>query len=108
MRDVSAEEPDRALGEEDRLVLVSFWHQGCEPCRELRRELERLEDGVCLVLAVDADRHPEASARTRVSEFPTVVFFKHGVEVHRFRGGALPPSMHPTRWRGEPAAPQQT
>jgi thioredoxin-like negative regulator of GroEL len=96
VRDVSAEELDRALGEEERLVLASFWHRGCEPCRELRRELDGLDEGVCLVLAVDADRHPEASARHRVSEFPTVVFFKRGVELHRFRGGALPRSIHTT------------
>ncbi|MBO0687342.1 MAG: thioredoxin family protein [Candidatus Dormibacteraeota bacterium] len=92
MTDVSADELERTLGEEDRLLLVDFWHPSCEPCRELRRQLESLEDEACLLLALDASRHPLAAARHRVSDFPTVVFFKRGVELHRFKGGALPPS----------------
>ena len=92
MREVSEHELDRALSEEERLVLVFFWHDRCEPCRELRRELEDLGADVCLALAVDAGQHPAVAARNRVVEFPTVVFFKRGAELHRFRGGAMPPS----------------
>ena len=92
MRDVSADELDRALREEERLVLVEFWQPRCEPCRELRRELEALGEQVCTTLAVNAEGEPEAAARHGVVDFPTVLFFKHGLELHRFKGGALPPS----------------
>jgi thioredoxin-like negative regulator of GroEL len=47
---------------------------------------------VCLTLAVNADEEPEAAARYAVSAFPTLVFFKHGQELRRFKGGALPAS----------------
>ena len=92
LREVSAAELDQALREEDRLVLVEFWQPRCDPCRELRRELEELAEGVCVILAVNAEGEPEAVARHGVSRFPMVVFFKQGLELHRFRGGALPAS----------------
>jgi hypothetical protein len=63
VRDVSTDELDRALGEE-----------------------------VCTTLAVNAEVEPEAVARHGVTGFPTLLFFKHGVELCRFKGGALPPS----------------
>ena len=84
------------LRAEERLVLVAFWTPGCEPCRELRPELERLADeqgDLCRVVAVDASREGEAIVRHAVREFPTLVFFKRGRELHRFKGGALPGSI---------------
>lgn len=75
--------------------MVEFWTPGCEPCRELRPQLERLaaeHAEVCRVVAVDAGRESDAAARHGVRELPTVVFFKKGRELHRFKGGALPAS----------------
>ena len=83
------------LRHEDRLVLVEFWTPGCEPCRELRPRiaaLAREHPHTCAVVAVDATRQPAAVQRHRVAEYPTLVFFKLGREVHRLRGGALPAS----------------
>jgi thioredoxin-like negative regulator of GroEL len=93
--DVGAAELEDLLRGEDRLVLVDFWTAGCEPCQELRPQLERLaaaHPDLCAVVAVDAGREPEAVARHGVREFPTLAFFRHGRELHRFRGGALPAS----------------
>jgi thioredoxin 1 len=93
--DLTAAELEALLGEEQRLVLVSFWSPRCEPCRELRRELEGLRasaEPVCRLVAVDVEREPEAALRHGVREVPLLVFFKRGVELHRFRGGALPAS----------------
>jgi thioredoxin 1 len=93
--DVGAAELEDLLRAERRLVLVDFWTPGCQPCRELRPQLERLaaaRPDLCVVAAVDADREPAAVIRHGVGEFPTLVFFKEGRELHRFRGGALPAS----------------
>jgi thioredoxin 1 len=73
-------------------VLVAFWTPGCEPCRELRGQLSGLETQVAAILAVDADREPEAVAKHGVDVFPSLVFFKGGQELRRVRGGALPAS----------------
>ncbi|MBO0683416.1 MAG: thioredoxin, partial [Candidatus Dormibacteraeota bacterium] len=75
MIDVSEDELERTLRQEERLVLVDFWHPSCEPCRELRQQLEALNEEACLLLALDASRHPLAAARHRVSDFPAVIFF---------------------------------
>jgi thioredoxin-like negative regulator of GroEL len=83
------------LREETRLVLVEFEARWCEPCRRLRPQIERLareRADLCRVLSVDADAHPELVRRHAVEAFPTLVFFKGGEELHRFKGGALPPS----------------
>ncbi len=95
MLDVGAEQLEELFRADDRLVLVDFWTARCEPCREFRSELDQLaaaHPDVCVVVAVDADREPDAISRHRVQEFPTLVFFRHGREVHRFKGGALPTS----------------
>ena len=83
------------LRDEDRLVLLAFLNEGCEPCRELRPQLARLaaeQPETCAVVAVHAARAPADVELHHVTGFPTLVFLKRGVEVHRLRGGALPPS----------------
>ena len=95
MADVTADELEELLRREERLVLVDFWTPSCEPCRELRPQLEALagEHGsLCAVVAVDARREPVAAERHGVREYPTLVFFKGGRELRRVKGGALPAS----------------
>lgn len=93
IEDVDSAGLERVLRETDRLVLVEFWSAGCEPCRELRPQLERLaaeHADLCRVVAVDAGAEPEAVGRHRVRAAPTLIFFRSGRELRRFRGGALP------------------
>jgi thioredoxin 1 len=93
--DVTGDELDDLLRSEERLVLVAFWTPRCEPCRELLPQLEGLAAehlDICVVVAVDAEREPPAAERHGVREYPTLVFFKLGRELHRVRSGALPAS----------------
>ena len=92
LKDVSGEELRRLLAEEERLLLVAFWTPGCEPCRELRRDLDSLGGEVAEVVAVNADDEFEAVREHRVEDFPTLLFYKKGRELHRLKGGALPAS----------------
>ena len=94
--DVDAAGLERLLGAEPGLILVEFWARWCEPCRELRPQLEALARDhahLCTVVAVDADSEPVLAERLRIRSLPTLVFFKSGRELHRFKGGALPPSV---------------
>jgi thiol-disulfide isomerase/thioredoxin len=80
---------------EPRLVLLAFVHDGCEPCREVRPQLRALAEEareICRVEIIDALRQGELVERYRITEFPTLLFLKGGVEVRRVRGGALPAS----------------
>jgi thiol-disulfide isomerase/thioredoxin len=80
---------------EPRLVLLAFVHEGCEPCRQVLPQLRALAGEareICRVEVVDAAREGELVERYGVREFPTLLFLKAGVEVHRLRGGALPAS----------------
>ncbi|HEY4867379.1 MAG TPA: thioredoxin family protein, partial [Candidatus Dormibacteraeota bacterium] len=86
LRDVSGTELERALAEDERLVLAAFWTPGCEPCRELRASLQAVGGEVAAVLAVNADLEMEAVRRHRVEEFPTLVFYKGGRELYRLKG----------------------
>ena len=87
---------ERVVRDESRLVLALFHSRGCEPCRQILPQIEKLASTraeVCRVLGVDADAHPEVVHRLGVASFPTLVFFREGQEIHRFLGGALPPSV---------------
>lgn len=76
-------------------MLLGFVHDGCEPCREVRPQLRALAGearDVCRVEVVDAVRDRELVERYQITEFPTLLFLKGGVELRRLRGGALPAS----------------
>jgi thioredoxin 1 len=109
LHDLRAAELEALLEREARLVLVSFWAPGCEPCRELRRELESLRgraEGICRLVAVNVEREPEVARRYGVWALPTLVFFKHGVELYRVRAGALPASTRQALRRMAHGAPE--
>lgn len=87
---------ERVLRAESRLVLALVHSRGCEPCRRIRPAIEELAStgaDVCRVVGVDADAHPDVAQSLGVGGFPTLVFFRDGKEIHRFLGGALPPSV---------------
>lgn len=76
-------------------MLLGFVHDGCEPCREVGPRLRALAEEaceICRVEVIDAARERDLVQRYRVTDFPTLIFLKGGVEVRRVRGGALPAS----------------
>jgi thioredoxin 1 len=70
-------------------VLVDFTARWCSPCRALVPILDRLAHeaaGTVRIASVDADDHPQLSARYAVRAFPTVIAFVRGREVGRHVG----------------------
>ena len=73
-------------------VLVDFWAPWCGPCRQMAPHFEaaaRQLKGRAVLVKVNSDDSPEASARFAIRSIPTLVRLQGGVEVRR-QSGAVP------------------
>ena len=70
-------------------VLVDFWADWCEPCKQLLPVLEKLADeyrGGFLLAKVNCDQEQELAAQVGVRSLPTVLLVKDGQLVDQFQG----------------------
>lgn len=76
-------------GSTDKLVMVDFWADWCEPCKQLMPVLEKLaneyQDHVVLA-KIDCDAQQQLAAQFGIRSLPTVAFFKNGQPVDGFAG----------------------
>jgi putative thioredoxin len=73
-------------------VVIDFWAEWCEPCKQLSPVLERLAEadaGTWLLAKVDVDANPQLSAAAQVQSIPTVLVVWQGQVIPGFQG-ALP------------------
>jgi len=75
-------------------VLVDFWADWCEPCKQLTPTLEKITKsmgGKVLLVKVNAGKEKELAAQLKIQSLPTVMAFKGGQPVDGF-AGAVPES----------------
>ncbi|GAB2895781.1 thioredoxin [Microbulbifer echini] len=89
--DVTAENAQQVLIEESmkRPVLVDFWADWCEPCKQLMPVLEKLANeyaGQFLLARVNADTEQMIAGQLGVRSLPTVMLLKEGQPVDGFAG----------------------
>ena len=76
----------------DKPVMVDFGATWCGPCKALAPVVEQMAEeyaGRAVIAKADVDECPEASARFRIRNVPTVLFFKNGEAVDK-SVGAVP------------------
>ncbi|MBD3236955.1 MAG: thioredoxin fold domain-containing protein [Candidatus Eisenbacteria bacterium] len=77
------------LLESEKLALLDFGGQWCQPCKKLEPILEELSNEYADQIVVghcDVAKGPETAKRFGVMGVPTVVFLKGGQEIDRFVG----------------------
>jgi putative thioredoxin len=76
-------------GSKQKLVIVDFWADWCEPCKQLMPILEKLaaeySDRVTLA-KIDCEAQQQLAAQFGIRSLPTVAFFKDGQPVDGFAG----------------------
>lgn len=80
----------------DRLVIVDLSAEWCGPCRMVApiiHELAAEYEGRIAAGELNVDENPEMTARYRVRNIPTVLFFKNGDVVEK-QVGAVPKAAY--------------
>lgn len=89
--DVNLENAQQVLIEESqtRPVVIDFWSDSSEPCRDLMPILERLAneyDGQFLLAKVNAEEMQQIASQFGVRSLPTVMVMQNGQPVDGFQG----------------------
>jgi len=73
----------------DKPVLVDFWAEWCQPCRQLTPAIEAVAqkyDGRAKFLKLNVDDSALTGQRYGIKGIPTLIVFKDGAEAERVVG----------------------
>lgn len=73
----------------ERLVVLDFWAEWCEPCKQLTPTLERLAaemNGRWLLVKINVDENPEIAGAFGIQNIPQLMALSQGQIVHQLAG----------------------
>ena len=82
---------DAIVKDSDVPVVVDFWAEWCNPCKQIGPSLEELStemEGKIKVVKVDVDSNPSAAAALGVRGIPALFLFKDGQVISNKTGAA--------------------
>lgn len=80
MKEISQQEFDEIVINNEGVTLVDFWAKWCGPCKMLAPVLEVVEKDLEQVkfVKVDVDENEELADKYQISTIPTLLIFKDG------------------------------
>ena len=80
MKEISQQEFDEIVIENEGVTLVDFWAKWCGPCKMLAPVLELVEKDLEQVkfVKVDVDENEDLADKYQISTIPTLLIFKDG------------------------------
>lgn len=87
---------DEMVTNSDKLVMLDFWAEWCGPCRMIGPIVEELSseyDGKAIIGKVNVDENPGITAKLKIRNIPTLLFFKNGAEVDKIVGASSKASI---------------
>ena len=93
MKEVTDNNFEAEVLENEKPVLVDFWAPWCGPCRVIAPSLEEIseENDDLDIVKLNVDDNQVTAARYQVMSIPTLILFKGGEPVHQIIG-AMPKS----------------
>ena len=76
-------------GSKHALVLVDFWADWCQPCKQLTPLIEKIVrsyGGKVRLVKLNVDQHPSIPGQLRIQSLPTVYAFRDGKPLDGFMG----------------------
>jgi thioredoxin 1 len=85
-QDVTDNTFEQVVLRSERLAVVDFWAEWCQPCEIISvytAWLARDYGAQVLVAALDVDENPMTPEQYTIMGLPTLIFFRNGIEIDR-------------------------
>ncbi len=87
--EVTDAEFETSVLKNEKLAMIDFWAEWCQPCKMLAPTIEELADEYqdkLMVAKLNVDDNPQTATKYNIRGIPTLLFFKGGQIVQQVVG----------------------